>query len=187
MSVRECPREDPCSWSHSDYYRKAHVWWDRLNCGSNAFLKFTHTLCTLPFDEEDRAYQIKPYRHTPINSLIMTTRSTHPRPQPPTPLPPTRNRTSRNNLPHPPQTLLPRPSPPQSKLAARRPRRNHLPLLPPRPPPRPSRAIPPNVPANLHRNAGLAVHKQHLRLPRGPHPRPLPLQMPLRFATQTDH
>lgn len=32
-------------------------WMQRSNYGSNAFLKFTHTLCNLPFDEEDRASQ----------------------------------------------------------------------------------------------------------------------------------
>ena len=71
ISVRECPRDDEYSWSHASYYRNNRFWMNKLHCGSDAFLTLTHTICTLPFDEEDRAYQIKTHPHLYVDLLTL--------------------------------------------------------------------------------------------------------------------
>jgi hypothetical protein len=53
ISVRECPIDDTCSWSHADYYRAHRSRCKNIDSDKTSFLKFTHSLCTLPFDEED--------------------------------------------------------------------------------------------------------------------------------------
>ena len=50
MSVRNCPSTDPGLWSDGEYYRV-------VKRGPHQYLRFTHTLCHCPPDEEDRAYE----------------------------------------------------------------------------------------------------------------------------------
>lgn len=60
ISVRECPRDENCSWSHAEYYRTHKGRYKTIESERNSFLKFTHTLCNLPCDEEDRTFPSAP-------------------------------------------------------------------------------------------------------------------------------
>ena len=55
MSVRNCNRNDAGCWSYQSYYQSDPIKTEKLI--GHEYLKFTHVVCDLPLDEEDRAYE----------------------------------------------------------------------------------------------------------------------------------
>ena len=52
ISVRDCPATDTGRWSYQEYYRS------RAKGNRRKYLRFTHAVCRLPFEEEDIAHRI---------------------------------------------------------------------------------------------------------------------------------